>query len=188
LTKLITWTNGSVSNWCNWVRDTVYGDSSIPFYIGERLSCKRPLFRKSPSSKSRDKFDLIADSGTELTVIADHYVEVINLFGYDYYHYCVLCVDDFGVQIETRVLSPDSILLRDTQLQKAKRLKAWGIYYDLIKTWDEVGFYAISTTHKAQGSTYGQVYLDLLNLSKCPDKRAIIYTAATRSKQVYIYT
>jgi exodeoxyribonuclease-5 len=69
--RLLAWTNSATLKWANWTRDLIYGDSTIPFYKGEILICRKPLFRRNASSKKKDKFDIVADNGTELEVIDD---------------------------------------------------------------------------------------------------------------------
>ncbi len=41
--------------------------------------------------------------------------------------------------------------------------------------------YAI-TTHKAQGSSIDYIFLDITDMSHCPDLQKILYTALTRAK------
>lgn len=66
------------------------------------------------------------------------------------------------------------------------RSKQWAVYYELKNTVPDLRPHDAATVHKAQGSTYETVFLDLGNLSRChnPDTAArLLYVGATRAKK-----
>jgi GTPase SAR1 family protein len=71
------------------------------------------------------------------------------------------------------------------------RIKNWPIYYHLKKTIPDLRMRDAATIHKAQGSTYDTVFIDLGNLSTChqPNQVArMLYVAFSRAKtRVYLY-
>jgi hypothetical protein len=185
--RLLAWTNAATLKWANWTRDILYGDSTVPFYVGEILICRKPLFRKVASSKKRDKFEIVCDNGTEFEVIGNDEARTMFIGLESYEYYWVPCRSlESGNRIDLQVLTESSERRLMNDLRDAKKLKKWALFYELTKTFDDVCFAFCLTVHKSQGSTYSATYLDLPNISKCPDKRAIVYTALTRSKQCYV--
>lgn len=67
-----------------------------------------------------------------------------------------------------------------------KKQKDWPNYYKLIETYPDLRPRDAATIHKAQGSTYDTVFIDLTDLSTChrPDMAArLLYVAFTRAKE-----
>jgi hypothetical protein len=69
--------------------------------------------------------------------------------------------------------------------------KQWGMFYDLKKTYPDLRQRDAATFHKAQGSSYDSVFIDLTNLSTChqPDTVArMLYVAFSRARtRVFLY-
>lgn len=64
------------------------------------------------------------------------------------------------------------------------KLKNWGAYFKLKETVADIRLADCSTVHKAQGSTYKNVFIDLTDLNTCrdPDTLArLLYVACTRA-------
>ena len=64
--------------------------------------------------------------------------------------------------------------------------KLWEyVYYSLIDPYADVSYGYCITTHKCQGSTYNNVYVDIGNILNCNknnlDSLKCLYTAVTRA-------
>lgn len=99
------------------------------------------------------------------------------------YRYCMLDHIDAIVPV-------DSVKFQNT-LKSLKKAKDWKTYFHLKETFADVrDAYAI-TAHKAQGSTYDRVLINLNNFKKCPDKdmlARLLYVALSRAKhEVLLY-
>lgn len=72
-----------------------------------------------------------------------------------------------------------------------KRQHVWSKYYHLQETFADLRPRDAATVHKAQGSTYDSVFIDLANISTChnPDQAArMLYVAFSRARnRVYLY-
>lgn len=74
----------------------------------------------------------------------------------------------------------------DKLLKYYKSCKQWRIYYALKNGFPDLRQRDAATTHKAQGSTYETVFLDLTDLSTCrnPDQAArLLYVAFSRARR-----
>lgn len=78
------------------------------------------------------------------------------------------------------------------QLRKdAQQTRDWKPYFEIIQQWADFRPIHASTVHKAQGSTYREVFVDLNNIGKNNNWREVArltYVAITRaSERVHIY-
>jgi hypothetical protein len=162
--------------------------------VGDKLIAKSPLFR--PNSKG--KLETAFNNSTEFAVYGDFSVYNMKVCGLDYRYHSVPVVTEMGGRTELFILDGASKLQQYAELDRLKteaiaakitshRGALWSRWHQLKKTFDDVTFAYAITTHKAQGSTYDAVYLDLPDISKCHDIKRITYTALTRSKQAYSY-
>jgi hypothetical protein len=74
----------------------------------------------------------------------------------------------------------------DRLLKYYKSQKNWFMFYDLKKTHPDLRQRDAATVHKAQGSTYDTVFIDLDDLSTCrnPDQAArLLYVAFSRARR-----
>ncbi|CAL9958816.1 Dda-like helicase [Vibrio phage D292] len=116
-----------------------------------------------------------------ITEVGDH---VINEYGLD----CVQVYTDIGgfnVPTDPNQLSQ--------LLNKLRRAKDWHTYYAVKETVPDFRGTWSSTVHKSQGSTYGDVFINLNNLQKAKwqDKNLflrLLYVAVSRAKgRVLLY-
>lgn len=191
--QLLTYTNKACDKWNAFVRSEIW-ESSEPYIVGDKLIAKSPLFR--PSSKN--KLETAFNNSTEFTCSGDFNIYNMRVCGVDYRYHSVPVQTELGGRTELFILDGASKLIQSTELDRLKteavaskitshRGALWARWHQLKKTFDDVTFAYAITTHKAQGSTYDAVYLDLPDISKCSDIKRITYTALTRSKQAYSY-
>lgn len=76
-------------------------------------------------------------------------------------------------------------------LKEEARLKNWPTYFKIKECIADLRLADSSTIHKAQGSTYKNIYIDLSDLSTCRDPKTaarLLYVACTRATDnVYLY-
>lgn len=79
----------------------------------------------------------------------------------------------------------------DELVRHYKREKKWSIYFMLTETYPDLRPFDAATVHKAQGSTYDTVYIDLGDISTAtrPDMAArMLYVAFSRARsRVFLY-
>lgn len=192
--QLLTFTNKSSDKWNSFVRSEIW-ESDEPYCIGDKLIAKSPLFRQAANN---GRLEIAFDNSTEFTVTNDYRLNTLKLFYVDYEYHSVPVKSENGQQADLFILTPASKLTQQTELDRLRndairstnssyKGRYWGQWHELKKTFDNVGFAYAITTHKAQGSTYDAIYLDLPDISRCRDIKRITYTALTRSKQAYTY-
>ncbi len=195
MSQLVTFTNKAAEKWNRWIRAEIWGDAIESYNIGDRLICKKPLFRPNQAT---GKLSIKVANSSEFTVHSRPTARSLIIAGQRYHYDVVPVKAENGDPFELFVLDTDSGYLRDKELKRisydakncrinSHRSSLWQSFYLLQQTFDDVAFAYAITAHKSQGSTYPAVYLDLLDLQKCSDLKRIIYTALTRSKQVYVY-
>jgi AAA domain len=192
--RIICYTNKTCDKWNDWVRSEMWEGDERQYIIGDRLLCKKPLFRED---KFTGKDVIVVANSTEFSVIENFQIQQITIQEVIYNYLEVPAEDDEGLRINLRILTPDCLKLQIQELKKLadtaktktgkERSYLWFKFYQLQKYFDDVSYgYAVST-HRSQGSTYGASYLDLADLYRCSSLKKIIYTALTRSKQAYIF-
>lgn len=76
-------------------------------------------------------------------------------------------------------------------LKYYKRIKAWTPFYAIKNNIPDLRPADASTVHKAQGSSFNEVFIDLDNLSKCTQPlltARLLYVAFTRARnRIYLY-
>lgn len=199
VSKLIAWQNKTCERWNKWVRYEIF-EGNDPYCKGDKLIARKPLFRETPKTAKNKKDDLsIAfENSSEFSVLAYDGIQQIVIKDEEYNYYDIHAVSDKGIFTKLKILTPESIADRQVVLDRVrtqnkietdynKKKQRWSKFYLLMNSFDDIGYNYAITAHKSQGSTYDSIYLDLTDLMKCPDRKQIVYTALTRSKQAYIY-
>jgi len=170
------------------IRRRRFPDAESPFVKGDRLIAKSPLFRWSGKKKKKDQeWNIIVQTSEEMEVIEDAKILPYALpfkekdSHYSCYSFSVFTEDDRKINLI--VPTEDTQQAIDSQLAKYKKNKNWYDYYRLLKCFDNVGYCYALTCHKAQGSGFDYVFIDISDMLYCRFKQKIIYTALTRAKQ-----
>jgi hypothetical protein len=74
-------------------------------------------------------------------------------------------------------------------LKHLKKMKEWREYYTVQETWLDLRPAYASTVHKAQGSTYKKVFIDLSDIGRCTiasDVARMLYVAISRASEKVI--
>jgi AAA domain/UvrD-like helicase C-terminal domain len=191
--QLLTFTNKACDKWNSFVRSEIWAGGE-PYCVGDRLIAKSPLFRQS----NKNRLETAFNNSSEFVVSGDYSTANMQLYNVWYQYYSVPVTTEVSGKTDLFILAPHAKHQQQAELDRLKteaieskinghRAGLWGRWHQLKKTFDDVSFSYAITTHKAQGSTYDAVYLDLPDISKCRDIERITYTALTRSKQAYTY-
>ena len=90
---------------------------------------------------------------------------------------------DDGNRQDLLLLTPESEKKRAALMQLHKDKKQWWDSATLDKMYDHCPYAYSITTHKAQGSSIDNVFLDTADMRGCPDLQKLLYTAVTRAKK-----
>lgn len=90
------------------------------------------------------------------------------------------------VNRETVIKIPTSFDIFKNVISYLASKRDWKEFFRVKETFADLRFKDASTVHKAQGSTLGNIYIDLNDLSKCNNKELfarLIYVAFSRAKE-----
>lgn len=166
--KILAWTNKCVIGFNQYVRSLAKGDPH--FQVGDYAVCNSYLQVGKTSIKT-DQLVLITKIGPDCTVldVEGNYMEL------DY---------------KVRVFQPKSLAEKNLAIKKARAENRISDVATMESSWSDLrGAYAC-TINKAQGSTFGSVFIDLSDVSRCNSGDQIyrmMYVAVSRAKHhVYL--
>jgi len=178
--RLLSYTNQRVIDYNEYIRDLRgYTD---PYEIGEILS-------NNQSAELAGKTRLYTDQIVEVVSIQKDYMDSQIVPGYDI-QMIDLTVRDVMNGTEYFVtcfaLSED----RKQAMKLYAGAKKWDRYYKIRNNYPDLRSVSASTTHKAQGSTYDEVIVDLADIGTCTNSAQTArmqYVALSRPKsRIYI--
>lgn len=191
--RILAFKNKTCDFYNSCVRSKLHGRSVRDYNSGDILITKSPLFRLK-EIKGTKKWIIHLPNSEEMKVVdkSEFNTMLIDQIQFDYFLIPVVTLLNLKTTIQ--VLTPESQQKFNQHLSSlaenalsSKNSKArgylWHKYYELKKLFDDVAFAYCLTTHKAQGSTFDNVILDVADLNTCPDKQKIVYTALTRAKK-----
>ena len=167
--KILAWTNSRVQEYNKHIRKTL--NLSSDFAIGEYVVTNNFI--------SNNNFTISVDSQVCITHIFKE-EEREGIKG------TVLELNDFYTGFLPHNYDEVKVLLR-----KLAKQKDWAAYFSIKDKWLDLRAVYASSIHKAQGSTYETVFIDLTDIGRnwqANDVARLLYVAITRaSKQVICY-
>jgi superfamily I DNA/RNA helicase len=169
--RILAWTNERVQEYNLYVRKLL----KLPerFQVGEIVVTNE--FIKSPTSFTRS-----VDSEVEITSI---HPEKTDMYG----------VPGYLIEIDNAYVSfmPENFKEAKQLMKELAAKKEWKRYFEIKETWFDLRAIYASSIHKAQGSTYDTVFLDLTDIGKnwqANDVARLMYVGITRAaKKVVCY-
>ncbi len=182
--RFLVWRNKTANNWNNFVRQCLWGKEVSMYPVaGDRLIARKPVFRTKPGGKGKNKWRIVLNNSEECTVTDSGELKYIVIQKQGYEYYSVPVVTELGAKQELLWLTPSSEKIRGEKVKEYAQKKQWSLYFDLARTFDDVTYNYALTTHKAQGSSIDQVFLDVGDMRYCSDLQKILYTGLTRAVQ-----
>lgn len=171
--KILAWKNQTVINYNNHVRHNQF--TNPVFQQGETLIANTPIFQKGKIIHNTDSFLKIRSSTPHCMRV---YSNEVHGTIYNTYAGTSFFMADNPNQVKAI-------------LDQFKKAKEWGKFYSLQEKIADARSTHALTTHKSQGSTFENVYLDLNDLGKCFERSTfyrLMYVGMTRaSKKLYLY-
>lgn len=169
--KVVAWANTRVRDYNTWIRG--FKGHNGPYEANETVVTNKPLFeRKNRVAASTDSMHIIA-SVHEHTIenIPGHLIELHGIAG--------------------SFFQPNNWAQADKLANKYRKEKDWPAFFKIREEWADLRPVHASTVHKAQGSTYNEVFIDLSNIGKNNKWREVarlVYVAITRARyKVHIF-
>ena len=166
--KILAWTNKKVIAYNQFVRNQVKG--SPDFHVGDYAVCNSYIQIGKTSIKT--------DELVEITDIAG-WTEMYGVKG-----------RFFELNGNTNVFFPRSLEEANARVKKAKAEGDFSLVATIENTWIDLRAAYANTINKSQGSTYGKVFIDLDDVSRCNSGDQIarmLYVAVSRARsQVFL--
>lgn len=182
-TKVIAWRNATVGTYNQLIRTAIYGAGAAPYEAGERIIAAAPCFQGDDTILTTDEEAMV-----ESAVTCNHPIEprfqAIELKAR---------TEDNRV-IRLLVLHPESFQDFDNACQQLahqakQNPKMWKSYWNLKELFHEIKYAYAITAHRAQGSTYDNVYVDyqdiLMNRERM-EAFQCLYVACSRPRKTLI--
>jgi len=179
LGKVIAWRNARVDEYNDLIRRAIFGAEAVPgnFLQGERIIATAPCKRGDDSLLNTDDEAIV-----ENVIVTTHPTNP------KYRAFELKCVTELGKTIRLIVLHPSSKgdFDRDCEElahQAREKRHMWRQFWALKDIFHEVKYAYAITAHRAQGSTYENVYVDyqdiLLNRNR-KEAFQCLYVACSR--------
>lgn len=184
--KVISWRNVRVAEYNNLIRLAIFGASAVPgsYLTGERLVATAPCMRGDIPILATDDECLV-----ESVIPCKHPLEP------KYQALELLCRTEEDKQVRLLVIHPDSQAQfeADSQ-QKAHDARAngklWKKFWDHQDLFHQVKYAYAITAHRAQGSTYEEVYVDyqdiLYNRDRAEAFRCLYVACSRPTTRLYL--
>lgn len=184
--KLVTYTNQKALAYNEYIKYDLR-KYEAPYVRGERYLVNSALVHSIEGSENKE---IILATDTVITVddvitedqlfIEDEVIQVIKL---------VITKEDDDLPI--CIYAPYSSFEYIQLLKKLAKNKNWTAYFRLKEKVADLRLADCSTVHKAQGSTYQNIFIDLNDLGECrayTTAARLLYVACTRATDhVYLY-
>jgi len=167
--KVLAWTNGRVQAYNEHIRKVKGLPELVD--IGEKVITNNPIITP--------KRMIPVDTMVEITDVGCEY-SIDNVVGHD-------------IEIDHKIRSfmPNNPWDTKQLLKFLAKNKQWVDYYRVKEYWFDLRPVYASTVHKAQGSSYDNVFIDLDDIGRCnisSDVARMLYVAISRAvKQVILY-
>lgn len=175
--RILCYTNLRVNEYNQYIRSIRnYGDRYV---VGENLILNSP-FEIGSSVASAESEIMVTDVNHN----TETYVSSVGTF--DFYRITVQGMPIPNITVSVPV---DQVEVKKI-LKKLAKEKNWVDYFSIQKLFPDLRPRDASTVHKAQGSTYDSVIIDLDNIGKCFDKdqaARMLYVAVSRARsRIYL--
>jgi len=188
--KVIAWRNVTINKTNKIIRQIIYGPNPGKIMVGEKLVCNKPII-DGPSIiifNTNDEFSV-----EEFNIASDLFEFGNGKTRLNYYDTQVVAMDLEGKEFRRNIKILHEESARDFEIvanglkENAKLLKgahrSWLKYYEFLREFADVGYNYAITAHKAQGSTYKNVFIiedDIDMNTNVFERNRIKYTSYSR--------
>lgn len=181
--RIVAWSNQRVHSYNNWIRSKVLGHTE-PYEAGDLVTTNKPLFmNKRMYAPTDHRLEI-----SQVTEGTDE-IEGIEVEGW------WITFSKFRAE---NPLGSDPVVFQPRDWKRVYAIqrafakdKNWGPYFTIKDDWADLRPIHASTVHKAQGSTYRKVFVDLDDIgrnTRWRDLVRLLYVAVTRaSHEVHIF-
>ena len=168
--RILCYTNERAIEYGDFIREL--RDYSFSYEIGENVC-------NNSSIELPNKIRLYADQVFKITKINSKYLQFSNM------PMSNITIQDVNTLVQYDVNVFNNFSDRVDLMKHFAYNKNWLKYFDIKNTYPDLRSFVSSTIHKAQGSTYDSVIVDLANIGKCTNREQTArmqYVALSRAK------
>lgn len=188
--KAIAWRNKSVNAINKHVRFAIFKDANKPYVVGERLIATDCIFEHGTDDiilNNSDEFEVIeVDEDISNDGYYIYWLKVVNFADGEEYD---LPVIQERSEIEFYSdLSNEAMIARDNY---GKNKNPWKQYWRLKNSYAQVNYSYAITSHKAQGSTFDNVFVakkDICKNQNLVERYRSLYVSYSRTKSRLLIT
>lgn len=166
--KVLTWTNKCAIEYNNFIRGEMLGDSQ--FVVGDYAVCNSFL---SVGKKSIKTDQMVHISG--ISEDEERHEVLGNVFTLDH---------------DVMAFMPKTLASKNARIKQARAERDIRLVAEIEQEWVDLRAAPAQTINKAQGSTYGSVFIDLDDVARCNSGNQIarmLYVGTSRAKNhVYL--
>lgn len=208
--KVLAFRNRTVDGYNKAIKKAVFPKQKEPYFEGLKLVCNSPIQRleyvsvgHGRWSKEELLWNIKATNSEELRVTSKPKIKTLTLDDFDeepkaftewvsgWQVWEFEAITEGFLEITCRVLTPEFEEAKEAKIKQLGGNNYKALSYSekdalkcLYRYFDKVADIFASTTHKAQGSGYDNVFVDWADLISARDmKQQLIYTACTRAKK-----
>lgn len=184
--RIIAWSNSRVNAYNNWVREKVLGHKER-YAPGDLVTSNKPLFMGNRLYAPTDYITEINSVYPGKDTIQD-----IQIDGWwlDFTEFVNFSKHDL-IGVRPQIFQPEDMDQVQGLLKAFAKEKQWKPYFHIKDNWADLRPIHANTVHKAQGSTYRKVFIDLADIgrnTRWRDLVRMLYVAITRaSHEVHIF-
>lgn len=175
--KIVAWKNSRVNEYNDWIRKLLGYTEAIQ--SGDIVTTNKPMFCNRAIVAPTD-YRMEVETVSRGKDRMDGRWEVDGFW---------VTFKEWGSGV--RVFRPQSWTDVNVLTKQLAKDKDWGPFFKIKEDWADLRPIHASTVHKAQGSTYKEVFIDLANIgtnTRWRDVVRLIYVAITRaSHKVHLY-
>jgi hypothetical protein len=164
--KIVAWSNNRVIDYNQWIRKL--NGYTQPFVVGETVITNRAIVINERILAQTDSFQqIISVTPDQINGINGFWIELMKHAG-------------------RKLFQPLDWREANKLADGFKKNKHWGPYFEIKQEWIDLRPIHASTVHKAQGSTYREVFVDLSNIGHNTNWREVArlaYVAISRASQ-----
>jgi ATP-dependent exoDNAse (exonuclease V) alpha subunit len=187
--KAIAWRNDTVAALNKMIRERAIGEekSRNPFIKGDRILFTAPVTKKTgkaviPLASVDDEGVVNSYEKTEHPVYSDFRILSVTVK-----------LDDSSETIRVNLIDPRDSEKLDRHLKQLAEKKMWGQFWAIKDSFHSVSYAYALTAHRAQGSTFENVYLEagdiMANRYDVETRTKCLYVAASRaSEKLFIFS
>lgn len=189
-TRVLGWRNSVVDSYNMEIRKALRGDTKTPFVVGEPGIAGSPIFKGEEIAFQTSTTFEVEDVTMRRAKFFDEVVELWDL----------RISDGYEAPVRTTFVPPEFKSLVDrhfsneaskiTHMPRAKQSSAWTAFWKEKRKYGDVRWAYAMTVHKAQGTTFQSVIVDIGDMLMNPDieeRNRLVYTACSRPSDVLIY-